>query len=294
MAEQRRGLGRGLSALLEEAHSTVGADQRRERGVSELAIEHLQPNPDQPRKSFDEGELDELAASVAEHGVLQPILVRPLQDRAGDYQIVAGERRWRAAQKAGLRAVPVLVRELAVEEVMEIALIENVQRTDLNPLEEARGYQSMIDRFGRTAEAIGRAVGKSRSHIANTVRLLRLAPGVRAHLEAGRLSAGHARALLDHPAAETLADRIVEHGLSVRQTEALARQQAETAPGATKTRPEKDADTRAVEANLADVLGMAVEIRDRGGAGELIVRYKSLEQLDELCSRLESRRGRAS
>jgi len=217
--------------------------------------------------------------------------VRALPDAPGEYQIVAGERRWRAAQLAGLHTVPVLVRELSDAEVMEIALIENVQRADLNPIEEAQAYQAMAQRFSRTQDALAKIVGKSRSHVANTMRLLRLPAPVIEHLEAGRLTAGHARALLDVEGAEALAQRIVDQGLNVRQAEALARQAGEAGAGKAATAPRKtksgkDADTRALEADLAEVLGLDVEIRDAGGVGELRIRYATLEQLDDLCRRL--------
>jgi ParB family chromosome partitioning protein len=251
----------------------------------------IRPNPEQPRRTFGADELSELAASIGERGVLQPILVRPMPGAAGDYQIIAGERRWRAAQQAGLRAIPALVRDLADQEVMEVALIENIQRADLNALEEARAYEAMVQRFQRSPEAIAKVVGKSRSHVANTLRLIRLPEQVREHLEAGRLTAGHARALLDLEAAPALADLIVKQGLNVRQTEALARD-ARGAPGAeaptrpSRPRPGDDADTRALEADLEAVLGLGVQIRDRGGAGEVRIVYASLEQLDDLCRRL--------
>ncbi|MGA0603670.1 ParB/RepB/Spo0J family partition protein [Caulobacter sp. KR2-114] len=302
MAESRRGLGRGLSALLDEvgaqelpatpeARAAAPVAAPAAGGALDVPIELIRRNPEQPRRSFAQAELDELAASVKEKGVIQPILVRPVEGVAGEYQIVAGERRWRAAQLAGLHTVPVLVRELSDAEVMEIALIENVQRADLNPIEEAQAYQAMALRFAHTQEALARIVGKSRSHVANTMRLLRLPAPVIEHLEAGRLSAGHARALLDVAGAETLAQRIVDQGLNVRQTEILARQAGEAAaPGkpaaARKPKAGKDADTRALEADLAEVLGLDVEIRDAGGAGELRIQYATLEQLDDLCRRL--------
>jgi ParB family chromosome partitioning protein len=287
MAESRRGLGRGLSALLDEAEA-VTPEGRAAAGAEEIPIELIRRNPDQPRRAFPDEEMEELAASIREKGVLQPILIRPLPETPGAYQIVAGERRWRAAQRAGLRSIPALVRELNDLEVMEIALVENVQRADLNAMEEARGYQAMITRFSRTQEIIARMVGKSRSHVANTLRLLHLAPAVQEHLEAGRLSAGHARALMGAADPETLARVIIEKGLSVREAEALA-QRAERADGsspAPRRRAAKDADTAALENDLADVLGLEVEVRDRGGAGEVRLRYKTLEQLDDLCRRL--------
>ena len=293
MAESRRGLGRGLSALLDEVESApvpAAPEARAASGALDVPIELIRRNPDQPRRTFGQAELDELAASVREKGVIQPILVRPLEEAPGEYQIVAGERRWRAAQLAGLHTVPVLVRELNDLEVMEIALIENVQRADLNAVEEAQAYQAMAQRFSRTQETIAKMVGKSRSHVANTMRLLRLPAPVLEHLEAGRLTAGHARALLDIDEAEDLARQIVDRGLNVRQTEALARKASDAAtPGkapAPRRATVKDADTRALEDDLAEVLGLEVEVRDSGGAGELRIKYATLEQLDDLCRRL--------
>jgi len=303
MAESRRGLGRGLSALLDEvgaaevpatpeARAAAGpAAAPAVGGALDVPIELIRRNPEQPRRMFAQAELDELAASVKEKGVIQPILVRAVAEAPGEYQIVAGERRWRAAQLAGLHTVPVLVRALSDAEVMEIALIENVQRADLNPIEEAQAYQTMALRFAHTQDALAKIVGKSRSHVANTMRLLRLPAPVIEHLEAGRLTAGHARALLDVEGAEALAQRIVDQGLNVRQTEILARQAGEAggsakAAPARKPKPGKDADTRALEADLAEVLGLDVEIRDAGGVGELRIRYATLEQLDDLCRRL--------
>jgi ParB family transcriptional regulator, chromosome partitioning protein len=293
MAESRRGLGRGLSALLDEvdaAPAPATAEARAASGALDVPIELIRRNPDQPRRVFNQADLDELADSVREKGVIQPILVRALDDHPGEYQIVAGERRWRAAQLAGLHTVPVLVRELNDLEVMEIALIENVQRADLSALEEAQAYQAMVQKFSRTQETVAKMVGKSRSHVANTLRLLRLPAPVLEHLEAGRLTAGHARALLDIDGAEDIARQIVDKGLNVRQAEALARKASDAAtPGKAPAprRPRgKDADTRALEADLAEVLGLDVEIRDAGGAGELRIQYATLEQLDDLCRRL--------
>ena len=293
MAEGRRGLGRGLSALLDQMESTTTTEGRRAAGVRDLPIETIQPNPDQPRRTFGEEDLEELADSIRERGILQPILVRPAPGRVGEYQIIAGERRWRAAQRAGLHALPALVRDLGDQEVMEVALIENIQRADLNALEEARAYDSLAQRFDTGAEAIAKVVGKSRSHVANTLRLMRLPGSVQAHLEAGRLSAGHARALLDLPGAEGLADRIIKQGLNVRQTEVLARNAREGVKPAGAARPAKgkNPDTRALEADLEDELGVSVEIRDQGGRGELRLSYETLEQLDDLCRRLSRRPG---
>ena len=293
MAEGRRGLGRGLSALLDEVDAASTPEGRRAAGVLDLPMELIRPNPEQPRRAFAAEALAELADSIRERGVLQPILVRPMPGQEKAYQIIAGERRWRAAQQAGLRAIPALVRDLADQEVMEVALIENIQRADLNALEEARGYEAMAQRFQRSPESIAKVVGKSRSHVANTLRLMRLPSEVREHLEAGRLTAGHARALLDLKDAPALADRIVRQGLNVRQTELLARA-TRTEKDRSGARPRrdtaKDADTRALEVDLEAVLGLKVEIRDRGGAGDVTIAYTSLEQLDDLCRRLS--RGR--
>ncbi|MGH7022581.1 MAG: ParB/RepB/Spo0J family partition protein [Caulobacteraceae bacterium] len=288
MAESRRGLGRGLSALLEEAQAATTQDARRAAGVQELPIELIRRNPDQPRRHFNAEELQELADSIRERGVIQPILVRPVAEAPGEYQIVTGERRWRAAQLASLHAIPALVRELEDLEVIELALIENIQRADLNALEEARGYAVMIKRFNRSHETIAGIVGKSRSHVANTLRLMRLPERVQDHLEAGRLSAGHARALLDLADAEILAERIIRGGLNVRQAEALARRARATpdAPARTGKVKRKSADTAALENDLGEVLGLKVDIHDSGGAGEMRIAYQSLEQLDDLCARL--------
>ncbi|MEO8813159.1 MAG: ParB/RepB/Spo0J family partition protein [Caulobacteraceae bacterium] len=290
MAEGRRGLGRGLSALLDDSEAAATPEGRRAAGTRDIAIELVHRNPDQPRRAFDAAALDELAASIRERGVIQPILLRPLPGGEGEYQIVAGERRWRAAQQAGLRAIPALVRDLDDLEGMEVAIIENVQRADLNALEEARGYAAMAKRFNRSAETIARFVGKSRSHVANTLRLTKLPRSVQDHLEAGRLTAGHARALLEAGDAEALADKVVKGGLNVRQTEALARKAKGAARPAARGARVKDADTRALESDLSEVLGLAVEVRDRNGAGEVRIRYATLEQLDEVCRRLSGGR----
>lgn len=294
MAEHRRGLGRGLSALLgeEDVRQAEAPPPQEPPGaaVREIPIEFLDRNPDQPRWVFPEEQLEELAASIRDKGILQPILVRPKGQ--GRYEIVAGERRWRAAQRAGLAAVPVLVRELTDMQVLEIGVIENVQRADLSPIEEATAYKQLMDRFGRTQDAVAEAVGKSRSHVANTLRLLQLPEGVQQHVVLGRLSAGHARALLGAENPEALAEQILEKGLSVRDAEALAKPGAAAGGAAKKAsgpKRSKDADTSALEADLEDALGMSVDIADRGGAGELKIRYASLEQLDEICRRLTRR-----
>jgi len=282
MAEGRRGLGRGLSALLDEVEAP--AEGRRTAGVTEIPVELVKANPDQPRRHFDETELEELAQSIREKGVLQPILVRPAVF-AGEYQIVAGERRWRAAQRAGVRSIPALVRSLSDEEVLEIAIVENIQRTDLSALEEAEGYRTLIDKFGRTQAQVADTVGKSRVHVTNALRLLQLPASVQAMVRDGQLTPGHVRPLIGVADAERLAEEIVGRGLSVRQTENLARGGGASAY-APPRRGGKDADTIALETDLAEVLGLPVEIRDAGGTGEVRIRYASLEQLDEVCRRL--------
>ena len=281
MAEGRHGLGRGLSALLDEVEAP--APDARRAGLIDIPVEVIRPNPQQPRRRFDDAELEELAASIREKGVLQPVLVRPAM-YAGEFQIVAGERRWRAAQRAGVRTLPALVRELSDAEVLELAIIENVQRVDLSPIEEAEGYRALIEGHGRSQAQVAAIVGKSRVHVTNALRLLQLPPKVQALVQGGRLSPGHARALIGAAEPERLAEEVAERGLSVRQTETLARGRAPL-PAAPK-RGKKDADTVALEHDLAEVLGLPVEIRDSGGAGELRLRYATLEQLDDLCRRL--------
>jgi len=289
----RRGLGRGLSALLGEADppaSGAATTSPAPPATNEVSIELLRRNPDQPRRVFDEAELDDLSKSISEKGVLQPILVRPATGAPGEFQIVAGERRWRAAQRAGLHSVPVVVREFNDLEVLEIGIIENVQRADLNPLEEAAGYKALIERFGRTQEAVAASVGKSRSHVANMLRLLNLPESVRNYLSEGKLTAGHARAVANAPNPETLSEMIVERGLSVRQAEELARKAADRPEAKPrKERPSQDADTTALEQDLSEALGLTVELIDRAGRGELRIRYETLDQLDEVCRRLNSR-----
>ena len=279
--EGRRGLGRGLSALLGEETATAGS------GAREVPIELIRPNPDQPRTHFAEAELEELAASIRRRGLLQPILVRPAPGAPGEYQIVAGERRWRAAQRAGLQSAPVLVRELNDLETLEAALIENLQRADLNPLEEAGAYAALMAAGGVTQEQAAEAVGKSRSHVANTLRLLQLPAPVQAMVRDGRLSAGHARAVLAAHEPQALAVQILAEGLNVREAEALARRSAETgARPAARSPRGKSADTLALERDLGERLGLQVEITDRDGKGDVRIRYKSLEQLDHICRRL--------
>lgn len=284
--KDRRGLGRGLSALMAEVQP-ADADRPRRPDIS-VPIERLLPNPDQPRRHFAPAALEELAASIRTKGVIQPLIVRPDPERAEHYQIVAGERRWRAAQMAQLHELPVLVRAFSDTEVLEIAIIENIQRADLNAVEEAQGYRQLMERFGHTQERLAEALGKSRSHIANLLRLLQLPEEVQDHLRAGRLTAGHARALVTLPNAAELARQIIARGLSVREVEALVRQPGKPprrrTPGAGAA---KDADTRVLEQDLSANLGMAVVIDHRpGGEGRVTIRYHSLEQLDQLCQLL--------
>jgi ParB family chromosome partitioning protein len=287
MADHRRGLGRGLSALLDEAGPE--AFDAPASGVQETPIELIRPNPDQPRMDFSEAELDELAASIRERGLLQPILVRPAPaGPAGEFQIVAGERRWRAAQRAGLHHVAVVIRDVDDLAALEIAIIENVQRTDLNAIEEAQGYRTLTERFGRTQDAVAQTVGKSRSHVANALRLLSLPEAVQVALRAGRLSAGHARAIAAAPDPAALAREVVDRGLNVRDTEALARraQNPAAAPAGRPSGGSRNADIASLEDDLAQALGLKVELVHRAGGGELRIRYQTLEQLDGLCQRL--------
>jgi ParB family chromosome partitioning protein len=287
MAEGRRGLGRGLSALLDEAGEGQGQAPAPGEGVRDLPIELVHRNPDQPRRHFPAEEIAELEASIRDKGVLQPILVRPSPRTKGEFEIVAGERRWRAAQQAGLKAIPALVRMLDDDKAFEIAIVENVQREDLNAMEEAQAYASLMRRMAYTQDKAATAVGKSRSHVANTLRLLQLPESVQDHVLYGRLTAGHARAILSAAYPEVLAQAIVERGLSVRDAEALAKTKGGAAKKASgPRRAPKDTDTAALEADIEDALGMSVDILDRGGAGELKIKYATLEQLDELCRRL--------
>ncbi|WGM45749.1 Chromosome-partitioning protein ParB [Brevundimonas sp. NIBR10] len=260
------------------------------RGVTTLPIEQIKPNPHQPRKIFAQEQLDELANSIRDKGVLQPILVRPITGQSDLYQIVAGERRWRASQAARLTEVPVVIREMDDAEVFEVAIIENVQRADLNPIEEAEAYKQLMEQFARTQDMVAGIVGKSRSHVANTIRLLQLPDGVIDYVRDGRLSAGHARALVTAPDPATLAEQVHRDGLNVRQTEALARKAA-AGPVAPVTKAgggsrEGAADIAALENDLADALGLKVSLADRGGKGDLVLSYATLEQLDDLCRRL--------
>jgi len=284
----RSRLGRGLAALIGDVGEETKTGER-PRGQRRVPIEFLKPNPRNPRRNFSEGELDELAASVRERGVIQPIVVRPLRGAADAFEIIAGERRWRAAQRAGLRDVPIVSIDASDGEALELAIIENVQRTDLNPLEEAAGYERLANEFDHNQEEIAKIVGKSRSHVANMMRLLKLSDPVKAYIHSGKLTAGHARMLVGQPNAEEFAEDIVARGLNVRQVEALARksgaeQAKELKP---KRRTGKDADTAALEKRVSDALGLQVTVDHRGGWGVLHIHYSNLEQLDEVLRRLE-------
>jgi ParB family chromosome partitioning protein len=285
----RSRLGRGLAALMGD----VGQETRtveQGRNQRRVPIEFLRPNPRNPRRNFAETELDELAASMRERGIIQPIVVRPVQGLPDNYEIIAGERRWRAAQRAGLHVVPIVLLDVNDDEALQLAIVENVQRSDLNALEEAAGYQSLASEFGHSQDAIAKVVGKSRSHVANTLRLLKLPESVQTYIAAGKISAGHARMLVGHPDPEALAREIMERGLNVRQVEALAQERARASGKTTKThqRAIKDPDTAALEKRLSDALGLAVTIDHRGQGGVLTIRYRAVEQLDEVIRRLET------
>jgi ParB family chromosome partitioning protein len=267
-------LGRGLSALIPDAPAAPGADALRS-----VPVESLEPGPFQPRGGMDRTSLDELAASIREHGILQPILVRPKRGSTDSFEIIGGERRWRAAQAAQLHEVPVVIRDLGDREAMAAGLVENLQRQDLNALEEAEGYKRLLEEFGVTQEALGTAVGKSRSHVANTLRLLALPQPVRDLVRNGILTAGHARALLTAPDPGRLAAQVVARGLNVRQTEALAA--ARPRPGGADSKPD-DPETRALQRDLTERLGLQVLIRHQGKGGEVTIRYRDLDQLDGL------------
>ena len=284
MQAQKKRLGRGLAAL-------IGDDTNEEaviqdvRSLRHMPIELLHGSANNPRKHFADDDLDDLARSIREKGLLQPLVVRPRG--GGEYEIVAGERRWRAAQRAGVHELPVLIRELSDGEALEIALIENIQRSDLNPLEEAGAYSQLLEQFSYTQQQLADSIGKSRSHISNTLRLLTLPGSVREQIESGKLTAGHARALIATESPAELAEQIIQLGLSVRETENLSRETSTAKPR--KSKPEKPTDTRALERTLADALGLRIEIDDRGAkGGRLSIVYKSLEQLEDVCRRLQN------
>lgn len=288
--KRQRGLGRGLSALMADIEQTVGdtgAVNSERRNEMLVPVETIHPNPDQPRRHFDADDLNDLAGSIRSKGIIQPLVVRAHPVKASEYEIVAGERRWRASQLAQLHELPVVVREFSDLDVLEIAIIENIQRADLNPIEEAIGYRQLMDKFGHTQEQMAEALGKSRPHIANVLRLLVLPEDVQRFVINGSLSSGHARALITAANASDLARVVIARGLSVRQTEKLVKEPKalgkERAP-----KSAKDADTRALEGDLSAALKMAVSIAHNPGqeGGSITIRYKNLEQLDELCRHL--------
>ena len=290
---ERRGLGRGLSALMADVDSspTRAAPEQGSRKPEYLIdIALISPNPDQPRRTFAEDALNELSASIREKGVIQPLILRKNPRNSEGYEIVAGERRWRAAQRAQLHRVPAIIRDLDDTEVLELAIIENIQRADLNAIEEAAGYRQLMDRFGHTQEQLSEALGKSRSHIANLLRLLNLPEDVLDLVRDGKLSAGHARALVTASDPSGLAAEIVKKGLSVRQVEALVKRTTDrpkAVPASNATAP-KNADTRRLEEDLSAALGLSVSINHEEGkpTGTLTLRYKSLDQLDQICRKL--------
>jgi len=297
MAEEgtRSRLGRGLAALIGDVGDESSVE--RPRAQRRLPTSALRPNARNPRRSFAAADLEELAASLRERGIIQPIVVRPLRGVPDGYEIVAGERRWRAAQRAGLHEVPVVVIEATDAEALQLAIIENVQRADLNPLEEAEGYRALMEEFHNSQEEIAKIVGKSRSYIANTLRLLKLPDAVKGYIQDGRLTAGHARMLIGEPNAEQLAQDIVARDLNVREVEAMARERAQksgkkqTSGRRVHGAAAKDADTLAAEKRLTDALGLTVSIdQRRGGGGTLSIRYRDFDQLDDVIQRLERRR----
>lgn len=286
--DRKRGLGRGLSALMSDVSETEsGKGSGSTPADRKIPIEQISPNPEQPRKRFEDSDLDDLTASVKEKGIIQPLIVRKVG--RDQYEIVAGERRWRAAQRAQLHELPVVVRDFTDVEVLEVAIIENIQRADLNPIEEATGYRQLMDRFGHTQEKMAEALGKSRSHIANLLRLLNLPDAVLEMVRKSELSAGHARALIPATDPLKLAQQILRGGLSVRATEALVKKEQAGDVVATskpaRVADDKDADTKALEGDLSATLGMKVLLNHKAGSetGQIVVSYKTLEELDELC-----------
>ena len=294
---QRNRLGRGLASLIGDTAPMPGGLQGAahkplpSHGEQRMVpIDRINPSPFNPRKSFPEAELEELANSIREKGLVQPIILRPVGAGGHHYEIVAGERRWRAAQKASLHVIPAIIRALTDQESLELAIIENVQRADLNAIEEAAGYRELVERFGYTQEELSQIIGKSRSHLANTMRLLKLPETVQRLVRNGELTAGHARALVGRDDAEAVAKDILQKGMNVRDVEALFQSRKSPESNSARSGPpvlSKDADTRAVEREMSDALGLAVEIAPgKGEAGEIIIRYRSLEQLEDVRKKL--------
>lgn len=287
--KSKRGLGRGLSALMADVADAPATESAPARPDMMVPIEKVSANPNQPRRQFDKDQLEDLSNSIREKGIIQPLIVRAHPRKTGEYEIVAGERRWRAAQMASLHQIPVIIREFDDTEVLEVAIIENIQRADLNPVEEAAGFSQLMEKFGHTQEKLAEVLGKSRSHIANSVRLLTLPSEVQSYLRDGKISAGHARALITADDAASLAREVIRKDLSVRETEKLAKagvQNIFAERGKSKPRTaEKDADTKALEGDLSANLGMKVEIGHKPGqeSGTLTIHYASLDELDTLC-----------
>ena len=285
---KRKALGRGLSALMADIEPSRTPElSELPKGVMSIPIESIEPNPDQPRKKFFKDDLDDLARSIVEKGIIQPLIVRKIDDKNDNYQIVAGERRWRAAQIARIHSVPVIVREFSDLEVLEVAIIENIQRSDLNPIDEARGYQQLMSRFSHTQEKLSQALGKSRSHIANLLRLLTLPEDVQGMLADNVISIGHARALITRDDASLLAREVVRKSLSVREVERLAKLEFKNKINKRVRKP-KDADTRTMEADLKAATGLKFDIQhdDKTGMGFLNIKYNNLDQLDDVVSKL--------
>jgi ParB family chromosome partitioning protein len=281
--DSRSRLGRGLAALMGDVGTETRAPEK-VRPQRRVPIEFLKPNPRNPRRSFSEEELDGLAASIKERGIIQPVIVRASGASSDHYEIIAGERRWRAAQRAGLHEIPIVPLEASDSQALEFAIIENVQRSDLNPLEEAAGYQMLATEYEHSHDQIAKLVGKSRAHVTNTMRLLKLPEPVKAYIREGKISAGAARSLIGTPDPERIAHEIVHRGLNVRQAEALAKERT-SAAAHTKTAQQKEADTVALEQRLSDQLGLKVRLTQRGAGGMLAIEYRSLDQLDDLLRR---------
>ena len=283
--DSRSRLGRGLAALMGDVGDETRAPEKA-RPQRRVPIEFLKPNPRNPRRSFSEAELDGLAASIKERGIIQPVIVRALEASSDHYEIIAGERRWRAAQRAGLHEIPIVPLEATDSQALELAIIENVQRSDLNPLEEAAGYQMLASEYEHSHDQIAKLVGKSRAHVTNTMRLLKLPEPVKAYIREGKISAGAARSLIGSPDPERIAREIVQRGLNVRQAEALAKERTPASAG-TKTAQQKHADTLALERRLSDQLGLKVKLTQRGAGGVLTIEFRDLDQLDDLLRRLQ-------
>ena len=287
--ESRSRLGRGLAALIGDVGDDLVFDDR-QAGQKLVPIEFIRPNPLNPRREFNEDDLSQLSSSIQEKGILQPILVRALLGMNGVYEIIAGERRWRAAQRAGLHDVPVVIVEATDKESLEIAIIENVQRADLNALEEAQGYDSLAEQFGYSQTDLAKVIGKSRSHVANTLRLLRLPEKAKDYLRSGKLTAGHARALLTSDHADDIAERIIQEDLSVREVERLVQAggSEREMPSSSASREKKSPDIVALEQSLADALGLVVTLTSKREGGELRINYKTIDQLDSVCRKLKA------